>query len=305
MRLFRRRRPRQGPSTIGRAEIFLNYRRDDTRHLAALIFDRLNSRFPEKVFMDVHSIDLGGRFESVIAEKLEECRAFIVLIGSRWLEEESGQRLHDPEDLFTREIETALNRSEITVIPVLVDDAAMPQEHELPDRIAALVKIQALHVSFKIGNYDLTRLTSRLDDILAPPDEPTEQIPPVIPPHPGGRPERSRPHSGRRRVALGIVALALIAAIALLIVVPRMAPSSPTNDFFARAWPGTTARVVGASWNVREEANNLSTVVGTARGGRTFAIKCMEGGWAKLAIPWPGKFVHSRGLEMAGRPPRC
>ncbi len=42
--------------------IFISYRRDDSAGYARLIYDRLNARFPQRVFMDVTGIEAGADF---------------------------------------------------------------------------------------------------------------------------------------------------------------------------------------------------------------------------------------------------
>ena len=57
------------------------------------------------------------------------------MIGKRWLsatDNKGNRRLDDPNDFVRLEIAAALSR-DIPVVPVLVHDAVMPIEQELPD----------------------------------------------------------------------------------------------------------------------------------------------------------------------------
>ncbi len=56
-------------------KIFINYRRRDTAGYARSIYDRLNRRFPGRVFMDVHGIEIGENFVRKIEETVGACAA--------------------------------------------------------------------------------------------------------------------------------------------------------------------------------------------------------------------------------------
>jgi hypothetical protein len=106
--------------------IFVSYRREDTRHMAGRLFDRLSERSGESnVFMDVDSIEPGIDFSQAIERAVQKCDVLLALIGRAWLSEtdEHGRpRLDDPDDLVVLEIKSALDR-DIRVIPVLIDGA--------------------------------------------------------------------------------------------------------------------------------------------------------------------------------------
>jgi hypothetical protein len=65
----------------------------------------------------------------------------LVVIGPRWLtiaDEQNRARIQLPDDVHHQEIAFVLGRSDVTVIPVLVDEALMPHADQLP---AALRKL--------------------------------------------------------------------------------------------------------------------------------------------------------------------
>src|SRR3954453_17374876 len=97
------------PATTG---IFLSYRREDTRHVAGRLFDRLSDHFgPGHVFMDVDSIEPGLDFGEAIERAIERGRAVLVLIGESWttaVDEQGLRRLDDPDDLVVLEVRAAL-----------------------------------------------------------------------------------------------------------------------------------------------------------------------------------------------------
>src|SRR5688572_13095569 len=117
------------------ANIYISYRRDDTRWSAQRLFEGLARRFGRRaIFMDIDAIAPGVDFAHFIERKLSEASAVLVLIGPRWLQStdvEGLRRLDDPTDFIRREIASALAR-DIPVIPVLVDGAFMPRMTDLP-----------------------------------------------------------------------------------------------------------------------------------------------------------------------------
>jgi hypothetical protein len=110
--------------------IFISYRRQETRHLAGRLYDRLAARFGlDQVFMDVATIEPGVDFAEAIDQAVGACRVLLAVIGSHWLTaaDDAGQRrLDHPDDLVRLEVEAALARN-VRVIPILVDDAVMPR----------------------------------------------------------------------------------------------------------------------------------------------------------------------------------
>jgi TIR domain-containing protein len=152
---------------MGADKIFVCYRRDDSAGHAGRLYDRLNQRFPGRVFMDVAGIGIGTRWAEVIEQTLSSCRVIVILIGKRWLERNTtGKRRIDNEDDSTRgEISTAL-RLKVRVVPLLVGGASMPDVSDLPEEIAALSDWQALRVDDDDFDHDSTRLIRALEDEL-------------------------------------------------------------------------------------------------------------------------------------------
>lgn len=129
-------------------DIFVCYRREDSRDVTGRIYDRLVARFGrEHVFKDVDSIPLGVDFRSHLQRVVGRCDVFVIVIGDRWLgaRAEAGRRLDDDQDFVRIEIETALQR-QIPVVPVLVGGAPVPAERDLPPPLAPLAYRQGIAV---------------------------------------------------------------------------------------------------------------------------------------------------------------
>ncbi len=148
-------------------KIFVCYRREDSAGHAGRLYDRLNQRFPGRIFMDVAGIGLGTRWAEVIEQTLGSCEVAIILIGRRWLEREpsSGRRIDDPEDSLRAEITTAL-RLRLKIIPLLVAGAAVPEHHDLPPDVAPIVAWQALRIDDDDFDHDSLRLIQALEHQL-------------------------------------------------------------------------------------------------------------------------------------------
>jgi TIR domain len=148
--------------------IFLNYRRDDTAGHAGRLFDRLNHRFPGRIFRDVTGIAYGLDFSEEIERKLASCQVLIVLIGKHWLtltNENGYRRLNDEHDFVRLEVASGLRRN-IRVIPVLVGGARMPRSDELPKDLRPLVKRNALEITEPDFDNDVARLIQALEEAL-------------------------------------------------------------------------------------------------------------------------------------------
>jgi hypothetical protein len=182
------------------ANIFVNYRRDDSAGHAGRLFDRLEGRFPGRVFMDVDTIEPGIDFKDVIDQAVGCCEVLIVVIGREWLhlKDATGQRrLDNPNDFVRMEIGTALDRH-IRVIPVLVEGAAMPRPEELPPDLVKLTRRNAIELSDARWSFDVDRLIQTIEGVLqekAPSallPATTAPIQPAPAPVPAPAPEKTR-----------------------------------------------------------------------------------------------------------------
>lgn len=131
------------------AGIFISYRRKESKPHARLIFQHLRKRFRGRVFMDVDGLKPGEQFRDKIGRQLDGCAVLLALMGPQWAQvrdDKSGAvRLFDARDWVRLEITTALQRG-ITVIPVLIDGAQMPQEAELPPELHPLLDRHAFRL---------------------------------------------------------------------------------------------------------------------------------------------------------------
>lgn len=148
--------------------IFINYRRDDSRGDAGRLYDRLHALYPGRVFRDVGFLEPGVRWHEAIAKVLGEADACIVVIGRRWLsvtDSAGKRRLDSPRDTVRQEILTALNNG-MRIFPVLVGDADMPAEEELPTDLQPLAQRNAIELSEQSWDEDFNRLAAAIERSL-------------------------------------------------------------------------------------------------------------------------------------------
>lgn len=149
--------------------IFISYRREESAGHAGRIYDRLRERFGrDRVFMDVSAIEPGVDFVEAIDRAVGSCTVLLVVIGRRWLDstDRAGQRrLDDPKDFIRLEVGTALRRN-IRVIPVLVQDAAMPGEGDLPDDLKLLARRNAFEINDNHWDSNMAQLEETLARVL-------------------------------------------------------------------------------------------------------------------------------------------
>ena len=151
------------------ARIFISYRRADSAGWAGRLHSDLRERFgADRVFRDV-SIAPGVDFRDHIEGVMDGCEVLLAVIGPRWatVTGPGGHpRLDAPDDLVRLEIERALARPDVRVIPVLVDGAAIPAAEDLPEGLRPLSRRNAVEITDLRWDYDVERLYECLHAVL-------------------------------------------------------------------------------------------------------------------------------------------
>ena len=146
-------------------QIFISYRRDDTEGQALHLSQGLRVRFGhERVYMDVTDLHAGADYRSAIERATNDCDVFLAVIGNDWLtcKNPGGtRRLDDAEDLVRLEVAAALRLKKL-VVPVLVENASMPQAKDLPSDIAALAGRQSVELRHTHWDRDFDELVEGL-----------------------------------------------------------------------------------------------------------------------------------------------
>ena len=151
-------------------KLFICYRREETAAHAGRLYDALAARFGDRnVFMDIE-LEPGIDFVDRITQVVGACHVLLVIVGPSWATLSNGEdraRLSNEDDFVRLEVETALRRPEVRVIPLLVDGARMPYSDELPEPVRALTRRNAVELSDLRWRYDVGRLMETLEELLA------------------------------------------------------------------------------------------------------------------------------------------
>lgn len=159
--------------------IFISYRRTDAGGHAGRLFDRLRHWFDaEVIFYDLDGIDIGDDFPERIKNAVNNAAVVLVLIGPDWLEKINDRVGQPGVDFVRREVELALTRhadQKVSVLPVLLDGAAMPPAHKFhADVQASLAPLCTLNAHRFQGNQadwdaQFVRLRERIAQIRSIP----------------------------------------------------------------------------------------------------------------------------------------
>ena len=172
-------------------KIFFCYRREDSVHQAGRIYDRFELVFGKSLlFKDTVSIRSGLDFRPILTEQVDQSDILLAIIGDTWLtcQDETGRRrLDDPNDFVRFEIEAALNRTAIEVVPVLVGlkQVSVPKASELPESMRELSFRQEIRIRIDPDfNNDIEKLISNVRESLASRSGGAPTQPPPPPPEP-------------------------------------------------------------------------------------------------------------------------
>ena len=152
------------------SRLFVSYRRADSPDTTGRIYDLLAHHFGESnLFRDIDNIPPGEDFRESISASLQTCDVVLAVIGREWLHlknDEEKRRLDDPDDTLRIELEIGLER-DIHVIPVLINQASMPNQNVLPDSLKKLAYRNSVSIRPEpYFNTDVNHLISHLEQIL-------------------------------------------------------------------------------------------------------------------------------------------
>ena len=194
--------------------LFISYRRQDSQSAAGRLADHLRDHLRDvRIFRDVETIEPGVDFVEAIERALRSCGVLLAVIGPRWLtvaDAAGRRRLDDPDDFIRLEIASALGNSDVRVIPVLVEGAEMPAADQLPDDLKPLARRNAIELTDKRWEFDVSQLleaVARALDLPSPvPAGGGQAVPPPVTPAGTG---------GWKKWAIGGVILFFLIAVAI------------------------------------------------------------------------------------------
>lgn len=127
------------------ADIFISYRRADTGMAAGRLRADLVEHFgARRVFMDMHGILPSADWRQTIDEAIDACKVAVVVIGPAFMSggTQGEPRLLDEDDVVRHELTELLSRHK-KILPVLIDNAELPELNALPSELHGLLKYQA------------------------------------------------------------------------------------------------------------------------------------------------------------------
>lgn len=162
--------------------IFINYRRNDSGNtlrdhaiLVEALARRLARHFGESaVFVDT-SMSSGTRYPDRLRARLTTSHVLLAVIHPQWLDDLHQRQDTPGPDWVLDEISSALNRSpyatdrttqHTAVIPILIENAELPNADKLPERIRRLADLHAFR--FRSGSLagDIARLLDELESLV-------------------------------------------------------------------------------------------------------------------------------------------
>jgi hypothetical protein len=161
--------------------IFINYRHEDMPFAATMLYQVLQGAFgKENIFFDEGTLRPGMPFlEEIKLHLAGTAGAFLALIGPKWLPTMISHRQLGDQDYVAKEIELALCNG-WTVIPVLLNEASLPERDRLPPAVRALRDNKAARLRQTSLDDDINNLSARLEEIRYIKDKPPCGIAPVI-----------------------------------------------------------------------------------------------------------------------------
>jgi hypothetical protein len=141
--------------------VFLSYRRSDIPEIARRIYEYLADKLGvDSVFRDDRDkVSYDMRRDSRFAPG----DILLVVMGGKWFQElVKRQQSPDERDYVLEEIETALRADDVTVIPLLIDDEAMPPISMLPRKIMSLSQRVAQPITKSHFVSDMEKLLRRI-----------------------------------------------------------------------------------------------------------------------------------------------
>jgi hypothetical protein len=159
-------------------KVFLSYRREEAAVHAGWLHDKMEAHFGNgHVFIDA-DLEFSENFVRRMTQVLGDCQVMVVMIGPRWatVEGKEGRpRLFESQDFVRYEVETALQRTDVKVVPVLIAGARMPDPEQLPKSLRTLPELMAIELSDDLRRRrdDVRHLMTTLEGRSDPPPEPS------------------------------------------------------------------------------------------------------------------------------------
>lgn len=152
--------------------VFISYRRDDTATYAERIYRDLTQHYgATAVFYDLASLGPGVDFARKGDDAIRHCDALLLLIGRSFFKGSStsttrlASHFHDHPQYLFGELRSAFDRN-IPVVPILVNEATLPDVDDWPTDLHGLARINVIRLSDASWQPDIDGLVAALDSSI-------------------------------------------------------------------------------------------------------------------------------------------
>jgi hypothetical protein len=147
-------------------KIFINYRRAEAEYAAGALGRDLRRHFgDDRIFRDKEDIAGGASWKRRVLDEINRESALLILIGRDWAKVTDAQgkrRLENPDDPLRMEIADGLSDG-AAILPILLENAEMPADTELPEDLRSITEHNALKLRDSDWQYDLTNICRTLE----------------------------------------------------------------------------------------------------------------------------------------------
>jgi hypothetical protein len=189
-------------------KIFINYRRAEAEYAAGALGRELRRHFgDDRIFRDKEDIGGGASWKRRVLDEITGESALLILIGRDWAtvtDAQGRRRLDNPDDPLRMEIADGL-KDGAAILPILLENAEMPADAELPEDLRAITEHNALNLRDSDWPYDLTNICRTLEKAGFQPIAPSVQT---------TDPPSSPKAVNSSRVVLAAAVIALVSALA-------------------------------------------------------------------------------------------
>jgi len=147
-------------------KIFINYRRAEAEYAAGALGRELRRHFgDDRIFRDKEDIGGGASWKRRVLDEINGESALLILIGRDWAtvtDAQGRRRLDNPDDPLRMEIADGL-RDGAAILPILLENAEMPADTELPADLRSITEHNALRLRDGDWQYDLDNICRTLE----------------------------------------------------------------------------------------------------------------------------------------------
>lgn len=247
-------------------KIFICYRRADAEYAAGALGRELREHFgEEQVFRDKEDIGGGEAWKRKVLSEIDRDSALLVLIGPRWLDAKDvagGRRIDDPGDPIRMEVHDGI-RDGAAIIPILLENAAMPRSEDLPPELGTLADYNALKLHDSDWQYNLQRILKTLEKA---------GFAPVPGRSPAGSPRTAAGGPAAPVAPLRWSGKTIAGGVLVLLALIGLADASLDNEGHLGAAAMSVAALVAGLWGLKETTGGRAKGRGLAIAVSTLAV---------------------------------